>query len=242
MTQKQPQAGEWWQKEDTRVFIIGVKKNGLIVGETECGTLIPFMPIHGWQHLPDCDSWTWRPEVWPQYWTTKYTDSNRDVAFVELKQDGDWIQHYRDGGEYLMTVVPLQKKGRTQLTKEQAEAMLDKPQESPDDWVEITDPEHMPRDGVDYFNGGTNDAWIVHEPRHVRSTLGEYQKSWSIGKFRCRRKDLPVMTQPKCVPVRLVCSTEDIGSVNWRMHDDPGIAGETEIKHDGYKFYVEVQQ
>ena len=59
--QKQPQAGEWWQKDLTRLFIIGTKKNGLAVGETEFGTLIPFLKIHDWQHLPECDSFDWQP-------------------------------------------------------------------------------------------------------------------------------------------------------------------------------------
>ena len=230
--QKQPQAGEWWQKDGKRVCVIGTKKNGLTIGEMRGGTLIPFMSIHDWQHLPDCDSFEWQPEVFPQYWTAKQTDSNRDVAFVELKQGGDWVQHYRDGGEYLITVVPFHKGGRTQLTKEQAEA-LQSPQESPDDWVEITDPEHVRRE-CDFVAGKTDhpDKWTP-----CVATIGWSQAAYPESKLRCRRKDLPVVKSPKYVPVRLVCSTEDIGSVIWRMH----IAGEAEIKHDGYKFYIEVQ-
>lgn len=236
MTTKQPQAGEWWQKEDTRVCIVGTRKNGLTVGEMQSGTLIPFMSIHGWQHLPDCDSFEWQPEVWPQYWTTKDTDSMRDVAFIELKQDGDWVQHYRDGGESLMTVVPFQKKGRTQLTKEQAEALVDKPQtpvvcsmcglspviegtagckdctewaldsvrvpvESPDDWVEITDPGHVLRSGIDQFvvKGNEYGDWKLYQPMASSTTY----RVKDFRDVRCRRKDLPPLPSPKRVPVRL---------------------------------------
>jgi len=71
------------------------------------------------------------------------------------------------------------------------------PVELPDDWVEINDLSHMPRDGVDWFNGGDRfngghqRKWIMHEPCHVRSSVGEYAKSSPGGKFRCRREDLP---------------------------------------------------
>ena len=189
--QKQPQAGEWWQKDGTRVCVVGTKKNGLTVGEMQSGTLIPFMSIHDWQHLPDCDSFEWQPEVFPQYWTAKQTDSNRDAAFVELKQGGDWVQHYRDGGEYLITVVPFHKGGRTQLTKEQAEA-LQSPQESPDDWVEITDPEHVRRE-CDFVAGKTDhpDEW-----NQCTTTIGWSQAAYPESKLRCRRKDLPVVKSP----------------------------------------------
>jgi hypothetical protein len=234
MTAKQPQGGEYWQKGLRRLFIIGTTKNGLTVGETEFGTLIPFMSIHDWQHLPDCDSFEWQPEVYPQYWTAKQTDSNRDVAFVELKQGGDWVQHYRDGGEYLMTVVPFQKKGRTQLTKEQAEA-LQSPQESPDDWVEITDPEHVRRE-CDCVAGKTDhpDEWTP-----CVATVGHSQAAYPESKIRCRRKDLPVVKSPECVAVRLWRSP---GLLSVVAADDPPTIHWQEIKHDGYKFYVEEER
>ena len=67
MTAKQPQAGEWWQKDGTRVCVIGTKKkNGLTIGEMQSGNLIPFLPVNDWQHLPDCDSFDWQPEVFTQ--------------------------------------------------------------------------------------------------------------------------------------------------------------------------------
>jgi hypothetical protein len=121
------------------------------------------------------------------------------------------------------------------------------PVDSPDDWVEITDPSHMPRDGVDWFNGGSNNSWIVHEARHVRSTLGEYQKSWCGGKFRCRRKDLPAK-QPatKRVPVRMWVHrdsrNDDRYNVFAKISPPDHAELYTEILHDADGFYVEVSE
>ena len=242
MSEKQPQAGEWWQKDDTRLCIIGTKKNGLTVGETECGSLIPFMSIHGWQHLPDCDSFEWQPEVYPQYWTTKDTDSTRDVAFVELKQGGDWVQHYRDGMKYLMTVVPFQKKGRTQLTKEQAEALLP-PVESPDDWV--TQDRVPARPGIDEraYKSPRNDYELWQDAGCIKWDKPAMHGSEINGDtliLRCRRKDLPPRQSPKRVTVRLIGRRS--GTVRWQELDESFDAHDIEIKHDGYKFYFEVQQ
>ncbi len=131
-TTKQPQPGEYWQKEDTRVFVVGRKKNGVTVGETECGGIMVFLHIHGWQHLTDCDSFLWQPEVWPQYWS-----AINDVmyAYCERFEPNKYRMVKRDG-----TVMPDSPwhpnsgRDRTRLTKEQAEALLDNPQESPDDY------------------------------------------------------------------------------------------------------------
>jgi hypothetical protein len=186
------------------------------------------------------------PETFPQYWTAI---NNSLYAYCERFAADKYRLIMRDG-----TVgpdspwFPDSGRDRKQITKEEAEALAVTPQvkitpvESPDDWV--TQDRVPPRDEIDeYLISGLHYVWQPKK-KHERVEMkhGDFV-GFNTGKLqvRCRRKDLPVMPQPKRVPVRLVCSTEDIGSVNWRMHDDPGIAGETEIKHDGYKFYVEVQ-
>ena len=206
MTAKQPQAGEYWQKEYTRVCVVGTKKNGLTVGETECGNLISFMSIHDWQHLPECDSFKWQPEEF--------------CSMCGVNPVIPGTAGCNDCTEFALDAVRA-------------------PVESPDDWVEITDPNHEPRDGVDWFNGGPSGQWIIHEPRHVRSTLKEYQQSWPMGRFRCRRKDLPPVPSPKPVTVRLWRSP---GLLSVVAADDPPTIHWQEIKHDGYKFYVEGQR
>ena len=125
MTAKQPHAGEYWQKEYTRVCVIGTMKNGLTVGETEFGTLISFLQIHDWQHLPDCDSFDWQPEVWPQYWT-----AINDITFAYcLRYAADkYCMIKRDGSRGPENIwYHVTSEGRTQLTKEQAEAFVDCP-------------------------------------------------------------------------------------------------------------------
>ena len=69
----QPQPGQWWQSNnDTQVFIIGVKQNGDVIFENKHGQHFNGgKHWHNWQHLPDCDSFDWQPEVWPKYYTHK---------------------------------------------------------------------------------------------------------------------------------------------------------------------------
>ena len=301
MTAKQPQAGEWWQQIDgTKYLCIAKNKHDETIWQVKDSgfrSLVGDYCWKHWQHLPDCDSWEWQPEVFPQYWTKKNTDSNRDVAFVELKQGGNWTQHYRDGGKYLMTVVPFQKKGRTQLTKEQAEALLDLPQpftqeeltapyqaipaadlppvESPDDWV--TQDRVPPRHGIDQvqWSDWESSLWVNLPRGWYPPKIHGYrdEEDDTVLSVRCRRKDLPVMpspvetptnqqlfemianlrdqmaamtkpievkSQPKCVPVRLYWYDGNI--VGRYDHSQPTDPSFREIRHDGYKFYVEVQR
>lgn len=63
--QKQPQAGEWWQQLDGKKYLcIAANKQGETAWQVKDGS---FRLLHGdsywkyWQHLPDCDSWTWQP-------------------------------------------------------------------------------------------------------------------------------------------------------------------------------------
>ena len=239
MTAKQPQAGEYWQKEDTRVFIVGTRKNGLTLGETECGTLIPFLPIHGWQHLSDCDSFEWQPKVWPKYYLPSSIATNAVFHRRDSEAKTVGVDQYGNEWNWQYDWDEQESARLVEITESEALARV-KLVESPDDWVEITDPNHEPRDGVDWFNGGPSGQWIIHEPRHVRSTLKEYQQSWPMGRFRCRRRDLPPVESPKRVTVRLIGRRS--GTVRWQELDESFDAHDIEIKHDGYKFYFEVQQ
>lgn len=344
--QKQPQAGEWWQKEDTRLCIVGTKKNGVTVGEMQSGALIPFMAIHDWQHLPDCDSFDWRPEVWPkwyvprdrslsafvkktssvkadftsqigtipnvpihvddhhwievtesealarvkpvevwpkyfvgkhwgpedayvrvdndsypsvwviqsgkeklhgdnyrqivdgmkswswvevtedealarvkpvevypQYWTTLFVAS--DVAYV-VREEAGWycVMKTGENNRKLMS-GKFSSEGRTQITKEQASALLS-PQESPDDWVEITDPEHVRR-ACDFVKGTTGhpDKWTP-----CVATVGYSQAAYPDSKIRCRRKDLPPLPSPddRTDEYRILGDNERTVSTDERMY------------------------
>ena len=206
--QKQPQAGEWWQKDDTRVCIVGTKKNGLTVGEMQSGTLIPFLPVHGWQHLPYCDSFEWQP-----------------VEFCVMCG--------------VNPVIP-----GTAGCKDCTEFALDAvrvPVESPDDWV--TQDRVPPRHGIDqvqWSDWGSSrwiDAASGWQPTEIHGYRDEDDDT--VLHVRCRRKELPPLPSPKRVSVRLIGRRS--GDVRWQELDELCDAHDREIKHDGYKFYVEVQ-
>lgn len=56
---EKPKAGEWWEKENIRLRVIGEKRNGLTVGEHECGSIDLFRCQDGWAYLPHCTGFDW---------------------------------------------------------------------------------------------------------------------------------------------------------------------------------------
>jgi len=104
--------------------------------------------------------------------------------------------------------------------------------ESPDDWVEITDQEHVLRKNVDQMssNGG---VWVDVFESH--GTL----LSRRGGKARCRRRDLPAppVLQPKRTPVDLIAIRDN--RVIWRPHGQTLMKNEQFIQNDADGFFVE---
>jgi len=60
---EKPKAGDWWEKEGVRLRVIGEKRNGLTVGEHECGSIDLFRGQDGWQHLPKCTGFDWQEKT-----------------------------------------------------------------------------------------------------------------------------------------------------------------------------------
>ena len=131
------------------------------------------------------------------------------------------------------------------------------PVESPDDWVEITDPEHVLRVNIDEIFRVTTAAWsptatwspVALRDKKLRDFNGHYTKA------RCRRKDLPVqfadelaakttaIRATKRLPVRLwtiagACHDE---RYNVFAKISPPAQHELyrEIHFDGTQFYIE---
>ena len=281
-TQKQPQAGEWWQQQDgTRYLCIATNQRGETIWQVKDGGFRSLIGDHNWkhwQHLPDCTGWDWQPEVWPKWYvptqSPRMSGCVKYIAYYRCDTKNGGITVHTDGSQFTWEDWdnPDMKK---EVTEAEALARVT-PQESPDDWVTQ---DHMPdRPEIDEWRWvGPNhtSSWYKsvrnQQPYHRHG----YKDEDSVFEVRCRRKDLPPLASPvehpsnqqlfemvanlrdqmdamskrkesplpspKCVPVRLLCSTEDVGSVIWRMSDDPGYAGETEIKHDANGFYVEVQ-
>ena len=245
MTEKKPQTGEWWECDFTRVRIVGHRLDGVVITEAIGGFIGCIENEFGWKHLPDCDSFEWQPETFPQYWST--FGGIASVAYVEQVSKKEFREVLKDG-----TVNPIARSGsysadgRKRLTREQAEALVQKPEpvESPDDWV--TQDRVPDRPGIDQwrwvYGGKSEGDW-----RDTRSDSDIYLKHGYVDaamdrfEVRCRRKDLPTMPQemPKPSYVRLwthrtsgtVCTATDEKYLKY-----PDIW--TELKHDGTGFYL----
>ena len=116
--------------------------------------------------------------------------------------------------------------------------------ESPDDWVEITDPDHWLRPGIDQIYRVQQDYGLPcgWESARVGCKFGEFSTA-IFSRLRCRRKDLPTT---KRVPVRLWVTPQikkaDDHWLTFASINPPNIvSGEEfiEIKHDGTQFYIE---
>jgi hypothetical protein len=133
-----------------------------------------------------------------------------------------------------------------EVSKAEALARVTPPEtvESPDDWVEITNPEHVLRKGIDQVleSGFSTHRWAVVE-------LSEGIKAGQSGyvAFRCRRKDLPAK-QPatKRVPVRLWVHrdsrNDDRYNVFAKISPPDHAELYCEIHSDADGFYVEVPE
>ncbi len=212
---KKPMAGEWWEFTDGfRLFVVGRKLNGSLLCQTDCGA-IEVYSVGGdeWKHLPDCNGWHWKPEVFPQYWTIIGTNIFTEHGFIRVDSPTRLSIVRKCGIEDVQNHSGLCRKrmlheGRTELTKEQAEA-LPLPKESPDDWV-IQD--RVPA------RAGVDERRFTTPSGHVQS-WGEVKESWSAGmmhgekkagekiEVRCRRKYLPY--DRTITIIRWLCWNED---------------------------------
>jgi hypothetical protein len=239
---KKPERDQYWEHEKSgeRVYFIGKTPEGEMVWQCN-GDPIGAGNIDwsDWKHLPDCTGWRWQPETFPQWWTTRQGDSDNEVAFVTAEKDKSWRLHYKHGGEYLFTINRFSPIGRTQITKEQAEALLNKPtpvESDPEEWVEINKIQFgdmIPRSGVDVLlrdcdsNDCANDrSFITEGAFHIGHS------TWNKWKFVCRRCDLPkVEPKTKRVAVRLYWYDGNI--VGRYDHSQPTDQSFQEIKSDG---------
>jgi hypothetical protein len=204
MSDKTPQPGEFWEKENVRLRVVGSKRNGITVGENECGSIDLFHPHHDWRHLADCTGFDWQPETFPQYWTS-LDGSTKPVAYLRRSSTDTFYHVYADGTEHGPYVwITEEAKHRKQITKEEADSRIEKPQpaESPDDWV-VQD--RVPaRSGIDegwfeydYYRAKVKKQFwsISAQPEHAGRRHGDrVDLSGDMATFelRCRRKDLPL--------------------------------------------------
>lgn len=75
MTEKKPQAGEWWEHDGYRVYVVGHRRDGVVITEAIGGFIGCIENELGWKHLPECDSFEWQS---PDDWVTQDMVPPRD--------------------------------------------------------------------------------------------------------------------------------------------------------------------
>ncbi len=127
---KKPMAGEWWEYDGVdgtkfRLFVIGPLRNfsNRYYAEASSGSIEMYdIDPMTWNHLPECDSFEWKPEVFPQYWDAEPDGSaaynRRDSATKTVCVDTHGTEH-----EWKYKWEE-RNWNHLQITKEQAEALL----------------------------------------------------------------------------------------------------------------------
>ncbi len=248
--QKKPEIGEWWEHDSDRVLIVGKTRNGIAIAEYQDGSVYEIENGKNFKHLPDCDSFEWQPETFPQWYVkddkTPFTDCDHLVRTSKTEvhgincdgsktQNGAWSQYHDElvaRGDFI------------QITQAEAESRVKKPEpvESPDDWV--TQDRVPDRPGIDEYrwneDGCSGSEWRQSRKNQVAFLHGTRQDNCTF-EVRCRRRDLPPLPQetPKREYVRLVAHRTSglvfTSPQEALMHLDVY----TELKHDGTGFYLE---
>ena len=247
MSEKKPQAGEWWEHEGYRVYVVGHRRDGVVITEAVGGFIGCIENEFGWKHLPDCDSFEWQPETFPQFYRgDKWANYELFVRFDSKYEPGivffaDGTQRQCDHYRFSDVEGSCRLYGWRKLTQAEAESRVKKPEpvESPDDWV--TQDRVDPRDGVDYvrWSNFKEGHWVLASGDWVNEKHGYVDKEdGSRLEVRCRRRDLPPMPQetPKREYVRCFASfgTCKLYAANARFAPE-----DAELKHDGTGFYLE---
>lgn len=123
---KKPEAGEYWEYKEERFHCVGATGIHAAVARKD-GAIIVFRIEHvatQWKHIPDCDSFEWQSETFPQYWTL-LRNTPDDYAFVKVISKKQAAVFKKDGTQSggIFCWSKSCEEGRTQLTKEQAEAL-----------------------------------------------------------------------------------------------------------------------
>lgn len=187
---KTPQVGEWWIFDDDIFYCCGKDTDGDSVFQDDYGSYTASATMTGWHHEPRCTGFDWVEPPAP--------DPGEGYEILPkgtTLEDGDeCLQvHGNDKGHWHKTMWVGQKIGSNTRMGEWYRRKI-KPVESPDDWVRITNPEHIDRDYVDESSVDADanyPVWTTQKPYHLKYTLKKWLAMYPSGGFRCRRKDLP---------------------------------------------------
>jgi hypothetical protein len=205
---KTPQPGEWWRclVTDEIVFVCGFDAEGDPVysqhkgTSVDCDKMLDFLSDH--EHLPNCTGFDWVEETYPQYWTSLDNPETSDIVYAIRTGPAEWGDFsyvYVDGSVYTISeFCRWSAAGRDKITKEQAEELREERRQN--EWV-VQD-----RVGA---RPGIDERRFTDLSELRPQSWGEVKASYSAGmmhgdvknneriEVRCRRKDLPPMTEEK---------------------------------------------
>jgi hypothetical protein len=185
---------------------------------------------------PECDSFDWQPEIFPQYWTTLDSGAS-NTAFVKRYDSVRWHTVRRDGSESIDLGLSSDwnPDGRKQITEAEALALLDKfepvkPAIDPGEGYRLLgdDEVTLPTDQREYVNAYTNE-WLdlgrLYKPDNSTRTVNDWRNCSSFDMV-IRRKVEPVKPATrKVVLTEWYCWDTDgtgISAINWSEHKPRG--------------------
>jgi len=114
---KRPRAGEWWETKsgNMRACFDTVPSGQLVVvySDGETGLCRDDSIWAHWRHLPDCDSFAWKPKSEPKLkrvavrlWVDKDVASSQDALIVRCCRERSMVEHVeiksdKAGGWYI---------------------------------------------------------------------------------------------------------------------------------------------
>lgn len=102
-----PKAGQWWQYNGVRVFVVGLKLNGHAVCEYRDGALATLVVGDSWKHIPDCTGFDYVLEPEPVYpaWCLppeggELSGYRNQVAYYRYDSKNSGMTVHKDGTSF----------------------------------------------------------------------------------------------------------------------------------------------
>ncbi len=180
----------------------GVSRDGK--NSFENSKLREYPKDYGWGYLEDgsisglSDLWNIRLKIveelpidLPEKLSKAYKWAGGYPQFRTPKKDEFYLSNSSDSVFFYNDMTPAQHPiySDKRFILEKIPSM-NTPQENPEDWVEITDLDHIDRPDIDQWTNG-NGKWLPTIYGTNTMSLRELRKTYSEAKYRCKRKDLP---------------------------------------------------
>ena len=218
---KKPVAGEWWEIESGfRVRVIGRKLDGIFLCEEMGGKVNRFdIKNAHWKHLPDCDSFDWKPEVFPQYVVPKSglfggigdgycirRTSPTDYEYVHANRIEPSSSKWGTTESFDM------KSGSWKyVTREEAEALLTPLEVFPQYWTTLDRDSTLPESAAFVIRTNKINWNIVWKNGHEGICMGAVSKWSTSGRTQLTKEQAEALLLPATrtvVIIRWLCWNE----------------------------------